>query len=88
MKKHIISNMNKFFSVLAGPAGYALCEYTVLESHASMGYPSIYRQAPAWVKTVGDFEQIIPINSKGDYCGLFERRPLGTAKIIQSTSQL
>ena len=80
--------MNKFFSVLAGPADYALCEYTVLESHASMGYRSIYRQAPAWVKTVGEFDQIIPINSKGDYSGLFERRPAGTTKIIQSTNQL
>jgi len=52
-----------------------------------MGYPSTYRQAPAWVKTVGKFDQIIPINSKGDYSGLFERRPAGTAKIIQSTSK-
>jgi len=79
--------MNTFFSVLAGPTGYSLCEYTVLESHGSMGYPSIYRQAPAWVKTVGDFEQIISITSKGDYSGLFERRPVGTAKIIQSANQ-
>lgn len=70
-------DMKAYFSVLAGPQGYSLAEYTVKES-----FGTVYYTVPAWVKTVGEFDQIIPINSKGDYSGLFERRPAGTAQII------
>ena len=69
--------MTTYFSVLTGPEGYSLAEYTVKES-----FGTVYYTVPAWVKTVGEFDQIIPINSKGDYCGLFERHPAGTAQII------
>ena len=69
--------MKTFFPVLAGPQGYLLAEYTVKEAFGSTFYT-----VPAWVKTVGEFDQIIPINSKGDYSGLFDRRPAGTARLI------
>jgi len=66
-------------TLLAGPIGYVLGEYTVKEATYA---GNVYYTAPAWVKTVGKFDHIIPIDKKGDYCGLFEIHPAGTAKII------
>ena len=71
------SSMKTYSPVLAGPIGYALGEYTVKEA-----FGTIYYTVPAWVKTVGKFDHIIPINKKGDYSGLFEIHPAGTARII------
>ena len=68
-----------YFSVLAAPEGYARAEYTykVAEYAGSAVYT-----VPAWVKPGGGVDQILPINKKGDYSGLFERHPAGTAQII------
>jgi len=71
--------MATYFSVLAGPEGYSLAEYTYKVAEYA---GSAFYTVPAWVKTVGEFDQIIPINKKGDYSGLFERHPAGTAQII------
>ena len=37
--------MKAYFSVLAGPQGYSLAEYTVKES-----FGTVYYTVPAWVK--------------------------------------